>query len=226
MAEAQLHSSIVRYLKAKLASVADPDALSVGIDVICEAFGVTDTSGAADLLEVFSSGLSTLKPSTTSSAKFQSFLESLKSKGFFSGTEEGSPEYKERYAKALSKYEQRLSAEEKGAGAAPAVSVVPPAAVVRPDVSDEVGAEASKEEGNRHVSAQRYAQAVECYTDALEKAPTGKCVLVSFCAAGPLATFSVFVSLAILLIIQKCAYLLFKPSSCTHSPKRLRRCDR
>lgn len=163
-------------------SVADPDALSVGIDVLVEAFGIPSPApSAADLLAVFTVGR---RHAVTSSPLFSKFLESLKTKGFFDGVAEGSPEYQERFAKVVAKFEARLSTEGGGASApaaaaaaapstSPAVAAAPAPAPVS-TAADEAGAEASKEEGNRHVAAARYAQAVECYTDAIEKAPRGR----------------------------------------------------
>lgn len=184
--EADLQASIVQYLRSKLGSVADPDALNVGIDCVSEAFGLASPApSAVDLLAVFSAGCaSQKKPASTATASsplFAKFLESLKAKGFFEGVAEGSPEYQARFAKVVEKFEARLSSESGGAAAAaPAVAAAAPATPAAPapapppSAADEAGAEASKEEGNRHVAAARYAQAVECYTDAIEKAPRGR----------------------------------------------------
>lgn len=182
--EQQLQASIVQYLRSKLSSVTDPDALSVGIDVLVEAFNVPSTSDAADLLEVFSAH-ATKKQATTAatvptSPLFLKFLDSLKAKGFFDGVAEGSPEYAERYAKVVAKFEERLSSEKKGASAASPSSSAAASAPAPAVDADEAGAEAAKEEGNKHVAAQRYAQAVECYSEALEKAPSGKNVHIYY----------------------------------------------
>lgn len=184
--EARLQASIIQYLKSKLPSVADPDALSVGIDVLTEAFGVPGPDHNVDLLTTFAAGFAATPgaaaataSTTTSSPLFVKFLDSLKGKGFFDGVEEGSPEYVERYNKVVAKFEARAAA----AAAPPIAASAAPAPAAKPATAaagDDAGAEAAKEEGNRHVAAARYAQAVECYTDALEKAPAGKNVHVYF----------------------------------------------
>jgi tetratricopeptide (TPR) repeat protein len=177
--EATLHASIVAYLKSKLATVPDPDALSVGIDVLIEAFGVDSVAidGAPSLLESFAAGRAAqaggsaesaaAASSSTASPLFQKFLESVRQKGFFSGTVEGTPEYNERYKKVVAKFEERVAAESSAKSSAPGGA----SALGR---ADEAGAEAAKEAGNKHVSAQRYAQAIECYSEAIEKAPASK----------------------------------------------------
>ena len=205
--EARLQASIIQYLKSKLPcvrargdrhsscehlptfcrSVADPDALSVGIDVLTEAFGVPAPDHNVDLLTTFAAGFAatsgaaaaTTASATASSPLFLKFLDSLKGKGFFDGVEEGSPEYVERYNKVVAKFEARAAA----AAAPPIATSAAPAPAAKSATAvagDEAGAEAAKEEGNRHVAAARYAQAVECYTDALEKAPAGKNVHVYY----------------------------------------------
>jgi len=129
---------------------------------------------------------------------FQKLLATVAAKGFFKGTVEGEPEYKERYRKMVSRFKQKLEANaataapplassEAGASALPPP---PPAAAAAaastaatstsalvPAVAASDGkegqAEAYKNEGNALLQSKNYEAAVEAYTKAIQTSPDG-----------------------------------------------------
>ena len=104
---------------------------------------------------------------------FKAFLDNVTSKGFFAGCEPGSAEYRSRYAKALAKFKGRAPAPQTASEPAPAPAPAAAAPAPAPVTNDETGAEEAKAAGNKHMAAGRHQQAIESYSEALEKAPTG-----------------------------------------------------
>lgn len=97
---------------------------------------------------------------------FIKFLDTVKAKGFFANLTQGTPEYEERYAKVVEKYKARAPAATKDGA--------PSAAAAAPVANDEVAAEKFKNEGNKLLQENKCEKAIECYTKAIEAAPTGK----------------------------------------------------
>ena len=179
--EASLRAAIVAYVAAQRASVRSADDLDVALDVLREAFGVSaGDAPSEDLLAVWTSAAAppeqpapAARDPVEESSLFTAFLANVSAKGFFDGAAKGSPEYETRLAKALAKFKERQAAAAAPAAAAPAAPAAAPA-------GDEAAAEAAREEGNQHFKAGRMQQAIEAYTDAIERAPDGASVHLYF----------------------------------------------
>lgn len=125
--------------------------------------------GLPDLL---AAGVATLKAETPGDClssvednpKFQTFMDVVKQKGYFDGTEPGSLEYLQRQAKLVMKFK------EKAAAAGPSTTA-----------DKEKLAEEKKGLGNNAISSKNYEGAVQLYTEALELSPDGPQSHVYYC---------------------------------------------
>ena len=123
------------------------------------------------LLEIMSAGCATLKLETPAEAlasvennpKFQTFLDVVKSKGYFEGSEPGSLDYLQRQAKLVLKFKEKAAS----GGAS--------------QVEREKLAEDKKGLGNNAISIKDYEGAVQLYTEALELSPDGPSSHVYYC---------------------------------------------
>lgn len=171
-------TSIVEYLQGLKADGADADNIDTITSLLQEEFGLEDTAAEfennsyypVDLSAIFQSGVNTLKlkrygESLTiarNNPKFESFVEVVSGKGYFEGTEPGSPEYLKRHAKLIEKFASKaatITASEKG--------------VQERDEAAEKEAEDLKFKGNAAINAKDYDEAVRLYTQALEKSSNG-----------------------------------------------------
>lgn len=122
------------------------------------------------LKEVIDAGKSALnvKPfaeaeaSALSNPRFQSFLDTVTAKGYFSGTAEGSIEYLQRYAKLVNKFHEKAAS-----------------APTKEDL--EKSAEDAKLKGNAAISAKDYSAAEAHYSEAIKLSPEGANSHVYFC---------------------------------------------
>ena len=111
-------------------------------------------------------------------------------KGFFRGTEEGDAEYKERYAKMINKFKDKLAAQAAAGPVGGGADTAPPppaaataaaaplaapaaAAAAAPPAAGEEAAEKLKAEGNAKLQAKDFTGAVESYTKAIQACPSG-----------------------------------------------------
>ena len=108
----------------------------------------------------------------TSSPLFLSFLNTVKSKGYFEGAgEEGDAEYEQRYLKIVDKFRAKLRLKESGGGGDSTAKSEPEPIVKDTEVSPE--AEDAKNLGNAAIKKQDYKSAITHYTKALQLSPSG-----------------------------------------------------
>ena len=160
--------SIVEYLQSLTADAADASNIENAIAILEEEFGLSNQSESFKehsyyptvLNEIFDAGVTSLKSQTYSEAlseaksnnKFESFVEVVKSKGYFDGAEEESVEYFKRNAKLMRKFKEKAA---KAPTAGPSI--------------EEAQAEADdlKFKGNAAINAKNYDEAIRCYSEAL-----------------------------------------------------------
>jgi small glutamine-rich tetratricopeptide repeat-containing protein alpha len=87
--------------------------------------------------------------------KFESFVDAVVQRGYFEGTEEGSVEYMQRYAKLLNKFQERTQ------NSGPSKAEL------------EKQAEELKVKGNTAINSKDYETAIQYYTDALKLSNDG-----------------------------------------------------
>jgi predicted negative regulator of RcsB-dependent stress response len=110
---------------------------------------------------------------------FKKFLENITSKKYFGDFKEGSAEYEERFTKAVETF-RRTAAGQKIAAVPVAVAPEAGSASTAALPNDDAAAEALKTEGNTHLSKGRLQEAIDCYSAAIQKAPTGKGVHIYY----------------------------------------------
>lgn len=93
--------------------------------------------------------------SVKSNPKFEAFLDVVVNKGFFNGTEEGSMEYAQRYAKLIQKFQEKMKRSEPS----------------QQDMENE--AEDFKNLGNKAINAKNFDEAEAMYSKALELSADG-----------------------------------------------------
>jgi small glutamine-rich tetratricopeptide repeat-containing protein alpha len=113
--------------------------------------------------------------------RFKAFIEKSTAKGLFAGVEEGTPAYDARFEKLVETFARLPSSSSgggiprsAGGGGSASASAAAAAPAAGSDANDEVGAEDAKARGNDAVNAQQYHRAVECYSEAISLAPTGR----------------------------------------------------
>lgn len=111
--------------------------------------------------------------------KFARYVDLLAKKGYFTGCEEGSDEYKDRLSKAEQRFVSKYSNDNPTKVPAPSSSSSAPAPTPTPvsapsdkyagltDAQKQEKAEALKNEGNQKLSSRQYADAVALYSDAI-----------------------------------------------------------
>ncbi|CAM9496739.1 unnamed protein product, partial [Chrysoparadoxa australica] len=99
-------------------------------------------------------------------SSFQAFLETVTGKGYFSGCEEGTAEYDDRYTKVVIKYQEKLLKSQPQAMS---------------DADKEAAAEEAKSEGNKFIKEQDYHAAIACYDKAVDLSPEGPSSHVFLC---------------------------------------------
>lgn len=127
----------------------------------------------------------------TSSPLFQQFLKKVTDRGFFGTAAPGTEEHAAKMADVIATFKKRagpaVAATTTGGAAAVAAAgagTAAPAAASSTAAAtgnDEEGAESLKTQGNAHVTAGRWSEAIECYSAAIAKAPTGKNVHIYYC---------------------------------------------
>jgi len=117
-------------------------------------------------------GPSTAAVAPETDAAFGKFVASLKAMGFFDGVEEGTPEHNDLMDSARAKF--RLRGSGSGSSSSDSTAALSSLAAGASTANDEAGAEAAKARGNEHHSAGRNREAIECYSEAISLAPTGK----------------------------------------------------
>ena len=153
-------------------------AIDSMVGLLESAFGVSEAESfstesfyPATLPEIMAAGIATTKAETPAEAlasvennpKFQTFLDVVKSKGFFEGSEPGSLDYLQRQAKLVLKFKEKAAS----GGASQA--------------EREKLAEDKKGLGNNAISIKDYEGAVQLYTEALELSPDGPSSHVYYC---------------------------------------------
>lgn len=169
-------SAIIEYLQSVKDEASDSANVETAIAILEEEFGLSNQVEAfkehsyfpTTLPEIFEAGASALKAQTyneqlveaKSNGKFDSFVDVVKSKGYFEGADEDSVEYLKRNAKLMRKFKEKAS---KAPATSTAVS------------SEEAQAQADdlKFKGNAAINAKDYDEAVRCYTEALALVPEG-----------------------------------------------------
>ncbi|CAM9696676.1 unnamed protein product, partial [Phaeothamnion confervicola] len=121
---------------------------------------------------------------------FHTLVKSVTAKGYFKGVEEGTPEYQDRLAKLVFKFQQRIKAPTAAATTATAAtpmavgeSADAPAADGdgASDAAKESAAEEAKARGNVHIAKQEYDDAARCYSEAINLSPAGPSSHIFFC---------------------------------------------
>lgn len=166
--------SVVEYLQTKADSdeFKGDEALKAAIDTVQKALGV-DRNSTSEFIEksvfpvsldqIYDAGVEKLQPSTAgvalakaeTDAKFGSFCDAVKAKGFYKGCEEGSVTYLQRQAKLVAKFAEKAKAQVKDTAAL------------------EAEAEAKKAEGNAAVASKDFDRAIALYNEALDLSPAG-----------------------------------------------------
>mmetsp|Transcript_11366 Transcript_11366/g.20073 ORF Transcript_11366/g.20073 Transcript_11366/m.20073 type:complete len:354 (-) Transcript_11366:43-1104(-) len=172
-----LAQAILKHVKAETGSDAAVTTLAsaLGVDV-----DENLIAGQPSLAEVWKAGIDSLgvtpaapaaekaeeRDPVEDSPKFVKYLQVVTEKGYFKDIEEGSDAYKQRYAKLLSKFKEKLS------DAAPAAGG---------DREAVAAADKFKEEGNKFLLSKKYEEAAEKYTQAIEANATGVNSHIYYC---------------------------------------------
>eukprot|EP00013_Stygamoeba_regulata_P016472 CAMPEP_0177677064 /NCGR_PEP_ID=MMETSP0447-20121125/28168_1 /TAXON_ID=0 /ORGANISM="Stygamoeba regulata, Strain BSH-02190019" /LENGTH=395 /DNA_ID=CAMNT_0019185759 /DNA_START=27 /DNA_END=1214 /DNA_ORIENTATION=+ len=171
-----LHLSIVRYLKDTYGNSADhAEQLDVALQCLGGLLGVNpasnDVAQAPCLKEVFSQGMgkaaapvSPPQMDPALEAKFSTFLDVLKSKNYFLGTEPGTPEYQSRFENARKQFLQKF--EKAAASPAPTTPVAG-----TPSAAEIEEAERLKTQGNQKLGAGAFQEAIDFYSKAIALNP-------------------------------------------------------
>lgn len=103
------------------------------------------------------------------SKEFKDFVQKAKDKGYFGSLAEDSSDYKEKYQKLLEKYSSARTKSTKS-------QEPPPPSSSKPVITPEKKAEADKykEEGNQLLKANKYKEAYDSYTKAIETNSDGE----------------------------------------------------
>eukprot|EP00761_Pharyngomonas_kirbyi_P012124 gb/GECH01012151.1/.p1 GENE.gb/GECH01012151.1/~~gb/GECH01012151.1/.p1 ORF type:complete len:458 (+),score=158.58 gb/GECH01012151.1/:1-1374(+) len=153
----QIVFSFLKFLKEH----GNQEELEVVSQCLSEGFGVNIDNNddknkyevPFDLKDIFKAGLEQLynqdpeaKRKQEMEQKFNEFLDLLKQKGYFDGTEEGTPEYQSKYEKAREKFMSRTPSSEE---------------------AQKKEAEQLKNKGNEMMKQKNYESAIEYYTQAI-----------------------------------------------------------
>lgn len=170
----QILTSIIEYLQGlQQNDGANADNIETIVSLMQEEFGLEDTPESfqknsyypVGLQDIFESGLQSTKAQTYGTAygiaksnpKFEPFVEVVKSKGYFDGTEPDTVEYMKRQSKLINKFKQKAAS-----------------SATSTDTEElEKEAEELKFKGNAAINAKDYEEAVRCYTKALELSSEG-----------------------------------------------------
>jgi small glutamine-rich tetratricopeptide repeat-containing protein alpha len=160
--------SILEYLQSVKDDAVDGGNVENAIAILEEEFGLSNQAESfkdhsyfpTTLGEIFEAGTGAVKAQTYSDAlaeaksngKFESFVEVVKSKGYFDGAEEDSVEYLKRNAKLLRKFKEKASK----------APVTGPSREEAQAQADEL-----KFKGNAAINSKDYDEAIRCYTEAL-----------------------------------------------------------
>eukprot|EP01138_Halocafeteria_seosinensis_P001301 gb/GECG01001336.1/.p1 GENE.gb/GECG01001336.1/~~gb/GECG01001336.1/.p1 ORF type:complete len:517 (+),score=96.21 gb/GECG01001336.1/:1-1551(+) len=106
-----------------------------------------------------------------SSRVFQQFLEKLKATGYFNNAPEGSPEYREKYAKAVDTFKNKMQHRTSGNGSGQTASASPSSGGGSSGYTTQ--ADAEKDAGNNAMKAGNLNEAIRHYTEAIHLAPNG-----------------------------------------------------
>jgi len=191
---------VLQYIQSlKDAEAAETESLDTVSDLLSTAFNLklddVETSDKyslpkASLPELLEAGVESLGVKTPAqeleelkdNPLFQQFLATVTKKGFFKGTEEGTPEYKARHRKMVVRFmakledQKRKEAEQAAEAGAADLPPVPPPAPSRAEsggADTAAKAEKFKEQGNDCLRNKDYDGAAELYSQAIECSPNG-----------------------------------------------------
>ena len=172
-------ASYLKSLKQDDTAAVQGKAIDSMVGLLESAFNLKETAESfskesfypISLSEIMTAGCATLKLETPAEAlasvennpKFQTFLDVVKSKGYFEGAEPGSLDYLQRQAKLVLKFKEKAAS----GGAS--------------QLEREKLAEDKKGLGNNAISIKDYEGAVQLYTEALELSPDGPSSHVYYC---------------------------------------------
>ena len=124
------------------------------------------------LKEIVNTGVDTLHATVynekvekaSSVNNFDAFVDTVKKKGYFADTEEGSVEYLKRHAKVVTKFQTKVE-NTKAAKAADQTAL----------------ADEKKSEGNGLLAKKKYKEAITCYSEAIALCPKGPSSHIYYC---------------------------------------------
>ena len=172
-----LHESIIAYLigvARPAATAAAAESIDLAVEALRDAWALPVTRPTLAGVEAATLVKAVASLAPVEASPWERFLANLKAKGYFGEAVEGSDAYNKKVDLARAKFEARVGGT---GGSASVASAAPPAAA---SDADEAAADAAKTEGNAHLAAGRYERAIDCYSQALEAAPSGKNAKIYF----------------------------------------------
>jgi len=119
--------------------------------------------------------------------KFAIYIQAIKSKGFFNGVSIGTSAYELRFQKAREKFLEKYKTTSLPTEPPTASSAVTPESEnVQSEISEEERNEKAEEykmEGNQKLAAKQFAEAVECYSNAIKMNPSNSIYYANRAAA-------------------------------------------
>lgn len=169
--------SFIEYLNSLKTKNSNTDNIDTIVGLLEGEFDITSDSAESfeslslyptSLADIFRAGVQSTNSKSYSekysaaklNSKFDVFVDAVTKKGYFEGTEEGKIEYLQRYAKLITKFQEKTAAS-------------PESSSTVDKTESEKQAEELKVQGNAAINSKKYLEAAVFYTKALKLSPDG-----------------------------------------------------